>query len=369
MDRIVVAGAGLAGLAAAQELRRNGFTGEVVMVGAEPHLPYRRPPLSKDFLLADHAPAPALGGVDDLAATWLLGHAASGLDLGGRRVLRGDQPPIPFDGLVIATGVRPRGPSPATMTVRTLDDARALRARLTRRPQVVVIGAGFLGCELAATARALDLPVALVDRAPQPLWRALGAEVGAAVADLHRTHGVVLRLGRQVEAVAAGRVRLDDGTVLPADLVITALGSTPATRWLLGSGLACADGVVVDADGVAAPGVVAAGDVARRPQPLLGGKAGRVEHYTNAVEEGARAARALLGHPPGPTPVPSFWSHLHGRRLQAVGHTGAAYDTRVVRHEPDGRFLAEYHLSGRVVGAATIGFARDLVSYRHQLVR
>ncbi|WP_336213693.1 NAD(P)/FAD-dependent oxidoreductase [Nonomuraea sp. LPB2021202275-12-8] len=377
MRRIAVAGAGPAGLSAAQELRRLGYDGELVMVGAERHRPYRRPPLSKEYLL------PGAGGVElpgaaDLGASWLLGQPATGLDLPGRRLLRGRLPPVAYDGLVIATGVRARGlpgsdALPGVVTLRGLDDARRLRAALATRPRVVIAGAGFVGSELAATLRTLGLPVTLVGSGRVPLRRPLGERVGAIVAGLHRAHGVDLRLGRRVRAATGGgrveRVHLDDGTVLPADLLVPALGAEPEVDWLRGSGLRLDGGVVVDRWGLAAPGVAAAGDVARWPSSLLGGRTTRVEHYSNAVGQGAHAARALLGVGGRFDPVPSFWCHLYGHRLQSVGLTGAGYETRLVAAEPDGRFLAEYRRDDRVVGAVTAGFLRRLPDYRKLITK
>ncbi|TWE28739.1 NAD(P)/FAD-dependent oxidoreductase [Prauserella muralis] len=380
MRRVAIVGAGLAGLTAAQELRRLGYDGALVLVGAEPFRPYRRPPLSKEYLLTadDRHLTLADGDLDDLAATWLLGHAATGLDLPGRRVLRGTLPPVDFDGLVIATGAGARnlpdgGHLPGVMTLRSLDDARMLRARLADRPRVVIAGAGFLGSEIAATLRALDLPVTLVSPDPVPLHRPLGRQVGALVADLHRAHAVDLRLHRRVTAVTGDptvrQVHLDDGTALPADLVVVAVGARPRVEWLRGSGLRLDDGVVVDGNGLAAPGVVAAGDVARWPQPALDGELLRVEHYSNAIDQGAHAARALLGYPGRFAPVPSFWGDLYGRKLRSVGLTGIRYDTHLVASEPGGRFLAEYHRDGGVVGAVTAGFTHSLAHYRDLIAK
>ncbi|GAA2848901.1 NAD(P)/FAD-dependent oxidoreductase [Nonomuraea rubra] len=385
MRRIAIAGAGLAGLTAAQELRRLGYDGEISLVGAERHRPYRRPPLSKEFLLDPEADV-ALPGTGELGATWLLGQPATGLDLAGRRLLRGALEPVAFDGLIIATGARARtlpgtgarartlpgtAGLPGVVTLRGLDDARALRAALGARPRVVIAGAGFLGSELAATLRSLDLPVTLVEPGRVPLRRPLGERLGAVIADLHRAHGVDLRLGRRVAAAAGtGRVehvRLDDGTVLPADLLVVALGAEPELGWLHGSGLRLDGGVVTDRHGLAAPGVAAAGDVARRPSVLLGGELVRVEHYSAAVEQGAHAARSLLGAAAPPGAVPSFWCDLYGHRLRSVGVTGTGYRPRLVHLEPDGRFLVEYQRDGRVVGAVTAGFVRHLSAYRHLL--
>lgn len=374
MRRIAIAGAGLAGLTAAQELRRLGYDGELVMVGAERRRPYRRPPLSKEYLLG-HGDL-TLPGADDIDATWLLGHAATGLDLSGRHLRRGYLPPVAFDGLVIATGVRARrlpgaGDLPGMVTLRGLDDADALRAALPLRPRVVVAGAGFVGSEIAATLRGLDLNVTLVEREQVPLRRPLGEHIGAIIADLHRAHGVDLRLGRRIVAVSGTsqveQVRLDDGTVLPADLLVVALGAEPEVDWLHNSGLPLDAGVVVDRDGLAAPNVAAAGDVARWPAPLIGGQLINVQHYSNAVDQGAHAARALLGVADTFDPVPSFWCHLYGHRLQSVGFTGADYQLRLAAAGPDGRFLAEYYRDGCLVGAVTAGFVRRLPGYRRVL--
>ncbi|GAB2935596.1 FAD/NAD(P)-binding oxidoreductase [Micromonospora polyrhachis] len=373
---IVVIGAGPAGFRAAQELRALGYDGELTMVGDEPHRPYRRPPLSKELLVG---PVDVLlPGTETLDARWLLGQPATGLDLRHRRVLRGQLPAVPFDTAVVATGVRARRPAaiPALAgihTLRSLDDALALRAELSHRPTVVVAGAGFVGSEIAATLRGLGLAVTLVGREPVPLHRALGVRLGRMVARTHREHGVDLRLGRTVVGVSgAGRVeqvRLDDGTALPADLLVLALGAEPNTEWLRGSGLRIDDGVVCGPDGLAAPGVAVAGDVARWPHPLLVGELVRVEHHSNAVDQGTFAARALLDPARHRrfASVPSFWTHLYDRRVQSVGFTGAAYDLRIVEGEPEGRFLAEYRRHGRLIGAVTVGLVRRLAACRHQL--
>jgi NADPH-dependent 2,4-dienoyl-CoA reductase/sulfur reductase-like enzyme len=377
MRRIAIAGAGLAGLTAAEELRRLGYDGELSIIGAERHHPYRRPPLSKGYLVDPEANV-ALAGTDNLRASWLLGHPATGLDLAGHRLHRGTLPSVAFDGLIITTGARARrlpgtGDLSGVLTLRSLDDASALRAALATRPRVVVAGAGFLGTEVAATLRALDLPVTLVGSDRVPLRRPLGERVGAIIADLHRAHGVDLRLGRRViTATGTGQVEqvhLDDGTALAADLLVVALGVEPEVGWLRGSGLRLDGGVVLDHHGLAGPTVAAAGDVARWPSALLDGELIRVEHYSNAVEQGAHAARALLGSAVPFDPIPSFWCHLYDHRLQSIGFTGSAYQVRLVAVEPDGRFLAEYHRDGRMVGAVTAGHLRQLTTYRHLITK
>lgn len=374
MRRIVIVGAGPAGLTAGRELRRLGFDGELTVIGAEPHAPYRRPPLSKEFLRADVDLG--LRGGEELAADWRLGQAATGLDLAGRQVLCGPGEPVAFDGLVIATGLRARtlpGASrrPGVIALRGVDDALALRAALSSRPRVVVAGGGFLGVELALTLRSMDLPVTLVASDRVPLRAPLGDHAGGIIAGLLRESGVALRLGRRVAAAQGDdrleHVRLDDGAVLPAGLLVTAIGVESASDWLRDSGLRLDEGVVVDRAGLAAPGVAAAGDVARRPHPLWEGRLLRVEHHGDAVEQGAGAARALLGRPLPAPPIPAFWSDLGRHRLQGVGFTGARYEARLVRHEADHRFLIEYRSAGRLVGAAAAGFTGALLRYRTRI--
>lgn len=370
MRRIVIAGAGLAGLSAGQELRRLGYDGGLTVVGAEPHRPYRRPPLSKEHLAAESDLT--LRGAEDLGAAWLLGRPATGLDAAGRRVLV-DGEALPFDGLVIATGLRAKAipaawAMPGVHVIRTLDDARALREAAARRPRAVVAGGGFIGSETAATLRGLGLEVTLV--ATAPLRGPLGDDVSRSVAAMHREHGVDLRFGRLAGVSGTGRVervRLDDGTVLPAGLVVTALGSEPATEWLRGSGIGRAEGVDIGPDGLAAPGITAAGDVAIRPHPLHKGRSLRIGHYTNAAEQGVHAARALLGRREPYTPLPAFWSHLYDQRLQAVGFTGPEYEARTVESERH-RFLVEYRHEGGLVGAATIGHTRRLPEYHRRIL-
>jgi len=371
VDRIAIVGAGLAGYSAAQELRRLGYSRDLVIVGDERHGPYRRPPLSKQLL--EGAEVDTMLPHEQVAASWQLGRPATGLDVRTRRVLRGRGTPIEFDGLVIATGARartlPEMPSLAGIaTLRTLDDAHALRATLSEGPRTVVAGAGLLGSEIASVLRGRGIDVTVVERDVLPLRRTLGASLGRWVADLHRRHGVDLRLGRSVTAVTGGdrlrAVRLDDGTSLPADLLVVALGAVPATAWLAGTPILADDGgVLVDEHGSVAPGVVAAGDVTRWRHPVLGTLV-RAEHYSNAVDQGVRAARTLLAADPPRPAVPSYWSTFYGRRIQAVGFTGADFDMDLVEGTLAGDFLAEYSYAGRVVGAVTVGHVRRLPEYR-----
>lgn len=379
MRSIVIVGAGIAGLSAARELRRQGWPGDLTIVGSESHLPYRRPPLSKEYLAAPSPIDVALHQAGEIEATWMLGRTATGLKLADHRILLDDGEALAYDGLVIATGVRARELPECLRgfdgvhTLRTLEDADRLRADLNGASAVLVVGGGFLGNEVAATLRSLELHVTLVERNRVPLLRPLGQHIGALVAKLHRKNAVDLRLGHRVLALGGGRrvthAVLDNGDTVPADVVVAAVGAAPETGWLRESGLSSRLGVLTDSAAVVAPGIVAAGDVAAAPQPLLDGLPARLEHYSNAMEQGARAARTLLGVAGNEDPtVPSFWTHLYDWRLQTVGLTGAAFEYSATSESSDNRFLGEYRHQGRVVGAITNGRAHLLLQYRERLL-
>lgn len=379
-------GLSAAGLSAAETLRAEGYQGRLTLVGAEPHLPYDRPPLSKQ-VLAGHWPAERTAfrpadGYAELAAELVLGNAATGLRVGERAVSLADGSQLRYDGLIVATGLRPRRlPAveglDAAYVLRTLDDALALRAALTEPgvERVAVIGAGFLGTEIAASARGLGLEVALIDPRPVPLGAQLGHEIGALAARLHAARGVEVLGGTGVQRVltaGGGRVTgvlLDDGRAVPADVIVLAVGSVPETGWLAGSGLASGEGVLCDEYCRAAPGVFAAGDVAAWIDPRQGRRT-RLEHRMHATEQGAAAARNLLAENSGAksgagtamtafSPVPYFWSDQYDVKLQVVGT--AAADARVLL-EPGavqpgpgagdrGSFTAVYVRDDRVIGA------------------
>jgi NADPH-dependent 2,4-dienoyl-CoA reductase/sulfur reductase-like enzyme len=340
-DPIVIAGASLAGLRAAQAIRKAGHDGPVVVVGAEPHLPYTRPPLSKELLHSDAEPALRCDGLD---VEWRLGTTATGLDLARREVELGDER-LKYDRLLIATGSRARPGN--GLTLRSLDDALALKAALRRASSLAVIGAGFIGCEVAASARKLGLDVTLVDIAPQPMT-ALGPELGARCAELHRAHGVHVQLG--------------DGTPVEADVTVAALGAIPNTEWLQGSGLTLQPGVVCDEFLQAADHVWCAGDVAAWPHPLADGELIRIEHWTNAAEQGAAAARNLLGDRTPYTAVPYFWSDQYDVKIQAAGLPHRAERFEYV--EPD---VAVGMRGDRAVAAVTFNAPRRVMQFRRQL--
>ena len=394
MDRIVVVGASLAGFRAAEALRAQGFDGALTLVGEEPHQPYDRPPLSKQVLTGDwdvdRIVLPPAAPTDDGADPfdWRLGARAVGLDLGAREVELAGGDRLGYDGLVIATGCRPRtigGEGLAGVHVlRTLDDALALRADLERGPsRVAVIGAGFIGSEVAASCRARGLDVTVIEALPVPLERALGADMGALVGDLHRDHEVDLRLGVGVDGFTsseagpdgAGRVtgvRLADGTTVEAEVVVVGIGVIPNTEWLDGSGLTLDNGVVCDATTLAAPGVVAAGDIARWPNARFGGEVMRVEHWDNAIEMAQAAAARLLAASDEAAlpyePVPWFWSDLYDRKIQLAGRSGPDDEVQVVTGDvAERRFVALYGRGGRLVGALGWNRPRHVMQWRQRL--
>lgn len=370
LRQIVVVGAGVAGMRAAETLRRDGYDGDLTIVGAERQAPYHRPPLSKKLLSGQvHRAGIDMASQFDMDARVLRGATAVGLDMSARTVhVRddGQNLSLSFDGVVIASGAEPRkwpgGQAPdGVLLLRTVEDCLRIRERLGTRPRVVVIGGGFIGSEVAATCRLLGLDVVLVEKAAGPLVQALGAELAPCWAKLHREHGVDLRAGVGVDGfVGNGRVeavRLTDGSHVPADVVIVGLGVTPAAGWLEGSGLHLDDGVVCDATGAAEGNtgdgnVVAAGDVARWWHPLYERHL-RTEHWDDAARQGEAAARTLLAgpeHAEAFDAVPYFWSDQYGVKLQMLG-VPTDYDAvEIIEGDTDGwEFVGAYGRGGRTI--------------------
>jgi 3-phenylpropionate/trans-cinnamate dioxygenase ferredoxin reductase component len=376
---IGIVGGSLAGLRTAESLRREGFDGEVVIVGAENHLPYDRPPLSKQVLAGTWQPDQALlRGTEELEATWLLGRTATALDVQHHILTLDGGEKLVCDGIVIATGAVPRTlpgseDVAGVYTLRTMADCLTLRAELERGPRVAVVGAGFIGSEVASTCRARGLDVTVVEALPTPLSRVLGVEMGEVCGRLHGANGVTLRVGVGVEGLESGAdgrvagVRLSDGSLTEADVLVVGIGVAADTGWLETSGLKLLNGVVCDAWCQAASGVVAAGDVARWTNPLYGVDM-RIEHWTNATDQAEAAARTLLRGRESTlpyAPVPYFWSDQYGTKLQFLGHTSGEDTVTVVEGTPDdGRFVAAYGRGGRTVGVLLYNRAARIPHYK-----
>jgi NADPH-dependent 2,4-dienoyl-CoA reductase/sulfur reductase-like enzyme len=372
---VVIVGAGLAGLRAAETLRSEGYDGRVTLVGAEQHPPYDRPPLSKDVLVGMRSADTHLRTPEQLAALDLdlrLGRPAQELDLRERSLVLGSAR-LEFEGLILATGAAPRAlpllaGRPGVFTLRTPADARGLRAAFESAQHVVVVGAGFIGSEVAASARAVGAAVTIVELEKTPLARVLGGEMGAALSDLHRRNGTELILGETIVEVGGDeplQLRLTSGRVLEADVVVVGIGVVPDTGWLEGSGLQLENGVVCDASlnaGVA--GVYAAGDVASWENTLFRQRM-RVEHWTNAAEQGRHAALELLHGRGAPFCGSNYvWSDQYGTRIQTIGSLQADECVVVDGDVDDLRFVAWYRRGERLVGALGVASAKLLLRSR-----
>ncbi|MBU3867080.1 NAD(P)/FAD-dependent oxidoreductase [Streptomyces sp. 4503] len=390
LTTVTVVGASLAGLHAARGLRSLGYDGRLVVVGEERHRPYDRPPLSKEFLTGDGDPGDGPGRLAltdpeeeaELDAEWLLGIRAEALDTAAGQIRLTGGRALRTDGVVIATGATPRTlPLPrldGVHTLRTLDDATRLRAALRAgAARVVVIGAGFIGAEVASSCAALGLDVTVVEAAPLPLVPQLGEEMARVCAGLHARGGATLLCGAGVEGLrGSGRVtgvELTDGRVLPADVVVVGVGVRPVTGWLEGSGLALDDGVRCDAGCVTAlPNVVAVGDVARLARPGTA-RTVRAEHWTSGMLQGAVAARNLLA---GSTvepfeALPYFWSDQYGARIQYAGRRAPGDTVRIAEGDPadGGGFLAVYERDGITTAVLGVDRPRPFMRLRRELSR
>jgi NADPH-dependent 2,4-dienoyl-CoA reductase/sulfur reductase-like enzyme len=386
LSRIVVVGASLAGLNAVEGLRAAGYDGRLSLVGSESHLPYDRPPLSKQVLDGTwSADLPLLRTGEEQGALDLdlhLGQTATQLDLSSRRVVTDDQTALEFDGLIIATGAHARMiPTALNLrgihTLRTFEDALAVRSAFDSGARVAVVGAGFIGSEVAASARARNLCVTVLEALPIPLEPILGAEMGAVCAGLHHDNGVEIRHNAMVEGFeGTGQVegvRLMDGSVIPADVVVVGVGVTPATGWLQSSGIHLDDGVVCDAYcATSAPGVYAAGDIARWHHRWYR-ETIRVEHWNNAVEQGVVAGQNLLAGPDASTafvPVPYFWSDQYGVRIQFAGRRYPSGEFQVVHGSIKTRdFVAIYEFDDCLTAVIAFDRPHEFIVYRRLLAK
>lgn len=384
VNDVVVVGGSLAGLRAVETLRSSGYPGRLTVIGAERHLPYDRPPLSKRLLSGEWEPERiALRKPDQMGSldvVWRTGVSAVGLDTAARRVALSDGSSVGFDGLIMATGATPRrlpdqDQHDHVVELRTLDDALTLRNRIIDGDKrVVVIGAGFIGLEVAATAQGLGDDVLVLEGGPAPLMRALGSEMGAAVAAVHGDRGVEIRCNVAVDGFAPGGVRLDGGHLECADVVVVGIGVSPAVGWLEGSGLTITDGVLCRSDlNVGVPLIYAAGDMMRWYNPLFDEEM-RVEHWTNAAEQGALAATNLLAEAAGEAtqpyaPVPFFWSEQYDRRIQFLGRAAPDDDVQLIAGSVEDRqFAALYGRQGRLRGVLGLNMPRHVMPFRKPLM-
>ena len=365
MERVIIVGGGLAGIRAAEALRAQGYEGRLILVAAEQHRPYDRPPLSKAVLRGETDDTTVHADWEALGCELLLGRQATGLG----EALETTAGPLEFDGLVIATGATPiRLPGDGPQHVlRTIDDARGIRAELRAGARLAIVGAGWIGAEVATAAAKAGCRVTVVEAADAPLAGAVGAEVGSKTAGWYADAGIELRHGVKVASVERGGLDLSGGGSIEADAVVTGIGVRPATAWLAGAGLALDDGVVVDEHlRTGRPDVLAVGDCAAWWSPRFGRRL-RVEHWDTALNAPDVAAANLLGGDRAYDPVPYFWSEQFGRMVQYAGHHPVG-DTMVWRGDPGAGGWAACWLSGdRLVAVVTVDRPRDLVQARRAI--
>jgi 3-phenylpropionate/trans-cinnamate dioxygenase ferredoxin reductase subunit len=396
-EPIIIVGASLGGLRTAEALRRFGYGGAITVIGDEPHLPYNRPPLSKDALAAglDHASVAFPRRSSTADVNWVLNTRIMSADLDRHLVATATSGTFRYDALVVATGVRPRRLAvrnsglPGSFALRTLEDAIGLRSVLLPGARVVIAGAGFIGCEVAATARGLGCRVTVVGEKALPMQEPLGDALSAELMRRHEAHGVSFRMrSRVVDVIGADRVsavRLEDSTELPCDVLVEAIGSLPNTEWLQGNDLNLDRSVLTDSamralrrSGVAWPDVFAVGDVARFPNPTYGLEAWSIEHWNIPTETGKRAGEILAARAAGPevlreivsrpfAPVPSFWSDQYDVHMLAFGMPGLADRVELLHGDPAGDCVFGYYRGARLVGVCGVGMTSQLRHYRDLL--
>ena len=379
---VTIVGASLAGIRVAQALRRLGYAETITMLGEEPYPPYDRPPLSKELLGKDGPATPPLlapgAMLAELSLDLRLSTRVTGLDPAGHKIMLDDGAPVGYETLVIATGARARRHPLGTewagfRSLRTFDDAAAIREELDKRPAVAVLGGGFIGAEVAAAARKRHLDVTMIEVLPAPMARSLGPDVGALLTRLHADHGVRVLTGTTIAAVRGSdrvsELALTDGSVVAADLVVEGLGAMPATDWLAGTGVDRTDGIACDADlrALGHEGIFAAGDVARRPHELLG-QSVRIEHWTSAGEHGEIVAASIMGTPRPAAMPPYVWSDQHGHRLQVVGRPHPDDSVTIMESAEDSRHLAVYERAGAVSGVFTIDSPKLMLRGRRAII-
>jgi NADPH-dependent 2,4-dienoyl-CoA reductase/sulfur reductase-like enzyme len=395
---VVIVGASMGGLRSAEALRNSGFTGSITIIGEEAHLPYNRPPLSKEVLAKevthDAVAFKLRAQVEDV--TWHLGDAAKSLDIQTRIVTTNSGKQFPYDGLVIATGLRPRvldlpnGNLAGRHTVRTLDDAIGLREQLVPGAKVVVAGAGFIGCEVAATARGLGCAVTNVAIDSYPMIRPLGEMLAAELQRRHEAHGVAFRLGHGIKDLAGTDsltgVILDDGELLQASVLVEAISSHCNVEWLSNTNLDISNGVLTDSalravttDGESVDGVYVVGDLARFANPLFDNEARRIEHWNIPTETGKRVGSVLSAYltesqnfaelAAAPfTPLPSFWSDQYDMKIQGFGMPGLADRYELVAGELSDELVMAYFRNDVLIGVVGIGMTAEVMKYRKQLL-
>jgi NADPH-dependent 2,4-dienoyl-CoA reductase/sulfur reductase-like enzyme len=382
-ESVLVVGASLAGLRTVEALRREGYAGRITVVGEEVEWPYDRPPLSKQFLVDDWDEsklALSRRGVEELEAEWRLGVAATRLDATASKIDLADGSSLVADTIVIATGARARHlpfghDLEGVLALRTLADARGLRAAFSSAQRAVVVGAGFIGMEVAASCRRRGLDVTVVDQLPAPLVRGLGARLGERVAQRHREEGVVFHLGTGVSGIEGegrvSQVRLSNGVSLPADLVVVGIGAAPSTGWLADAGLEIDNGVGCDATGFTGrEGVFALGDCARWANVHYPERP-RFEHWTSAVEQSAVVAKRIVHGRAEPfAPIPYVWTDQFDLRIAMAGEIRDDDEIHVCQGKlEEKRFLALFGRQGELVGAVGFGRPRSLNACRERLAK